>query len=171
MTAIRRWLVIAAAILPIGQIAAPAQASSPLDGKTYIIEMSSSQSASGYAEYLVPPLARAIDRAGLKAKGGPGADVVFNVITHSDVGQWIETAGGRQWVYTMTVTTGISPESYSIPFEGTPQFGVAARLITLNSDREDELACLIDLATREAIARYRPKGIIEISGQSCLRKQ
>jgi hypothetical protein len=149
---------------------AAAGARSPLDGKTYIIEMSSSQGASGYADYLVPPLARAIAAAGLKPKGGPGADVVFNLVTASDVGKWVETKAGRQWLYTVTITVGISAESYVIPFEGTPQFGVAARLVTPDSDREDELRCLIGLATREAIARYRPHGLVQISGQSCLRR-
>lgn len=167
----RRILLSAAICLSLGLIAWPVEAASPLDGKTFIIEMSSSQSSSGYGAYLLPPLARAIEQAGLKpAKAGPGADVVFNIVTHSDVGQWMETERGREWLYTQTITTGISPESYVIPFEGTPQFGVAVSLITPNSDREDELACLIELATREAIARYRPKGIIKLSGQSCLRK-
>lgn len=147
-----------------------ASAASALDGKTYIIEMSSSQSASGYMAYLLPPLVSEIERASLTAKRGPGADVVFNVVTHSDVGQWIDTGKGREWLYTVTITTGISPESYVIPFEGTPQFGVAVSLVTPNGDREDELACLIRLATRQAIARYRPKGIVRLSGQSCLRK-
>lgn len=165
----RRKFPSAAISVALGLYCGTAQAGSPLDGKTYIIEMSSSQSASGYAHYLVPPLARAIARAGLKPKGGPGADVVFNLVTNSDVGQWMDTPKGREWLYTVTITTGISAESYVIPFEGTPQFGVAASLVTPNPDREDELACLIDLATREAIARYRPQGIIQISGQSCLR--
>lgn len=147
-----------------------ALAGSALDGKTYIIEMSSSQSASGYMAYLLPPLASEIERAGLKAKRGPGADVVFNIVTYSDVGQWMDRGEGREWLYTVTITTGVSPESYTIPFEGTPQFGVAVSLITPNGDREDELACLIRLATREAIARYRPEGLIRLSGQSCLRK-
>lgn len=166
----RRVLSIAAACLSLGASASGVHAASPLDGKTYIIQISSSQSASGYADYLLPPLARAIAKAGLTPKGGPGADVVFNVVTQSDVGQWMKTANGREWLYTLTVTTGISPESYAIPYEGTPQFGVAATLVTPDSDREDELACLIELATREAIARYRSKGIVKISGQSCLRK-
>ena len=96
--------------------------------------------------------------------------MVFNIVTHSNVGQWMETASGREWLYTLTITTGISPESYVIPFESTPQSGVAVSLITPNADREDELACLIGLATREAIARYRPAGMIKLSGQSCLRK-
>jgi len=147
-----------------------ASAGSALDGKTYIVEMSSSQSSSGYMHYLLPPLVSEIERAGLKAKRGPGADVVFNVVTHSDVGQWMGKGQDREWLYTVTITTGISPESYTIPFEGTPQFGVAVSLVTPNGDREDELACLIRLATREAIARYRPKGLLKLSGQSCLRK-
>lgn len=162
----RRVIVFAALLVsPVLALSGPA-----LNGKTYIIEMSSSQSASGYMAYLLPPLVSEIERAGLKAKRGPGADVVFNVVTHSDVGQWMDQGQGREWLYTVTITTGISPESYSIPFEGTPQFGVAVSLVTPNGDREDELACLIRLATREAIARYRPSGMVKLSGQSCLRQ-
>jgi hypothetical protein len=166
----RRFIVLAA--IAIQQFLTPgtAHAGSALDGKTYIIEMSSSQSASGYAAYLLPPLVSEIERASLKAKRGPGADLVFNVVTHSDVGRWVKNAQGREWLYTVTITTGISPEAYVIPFGGKPQFGVAVALVTPNGDREDELACLIRLATREAIARYRPKGLIKLSGQACLRK-
>lgn len=165
----RRILQFAALLFPLS-ISDVAHAASALDGKTYIVEMSSSQSASGYMAYLLPPLVKEIERAGLKAKRGPGADVVFNIVTHSDVGQWMDRGQGREWLYTVTITTGISPETYTIPFEGTPQFGVAVSLVTPNGDREDELACLIRLATREAIARYRPKGLVRLSGQSCLRK-
>jgi hypothetical protein len=114
---------------------------------------------------------RVLDKSTLTpAKMGTSPDVIFNVVTHSDVGRWMETAKGREWLYTVTITIGISPESYVIPFEGTPQFGVAAGLVTPNGDREDELACMIEFATREAIARYQPKGLIKLSGQSCLRK-
>lgn len=168
----RQLFTTVAACLASGLSAFAAQAASPLDGKTYIIEVSSSQSKSGYGDYLLPPLMRAIEKSGLKPwKPAPGADVVFNIVTHSDVGQWMQTAKGREWLYTQTIIVGVSPESYAIPFEGTPQFGVAATLITPNSDREDELACLIGLAAREAIARYTPNGIIKVSGQSCLRKE
>ena len=166
----RRTFLFAASLFSPLLTPEGAHAGSALDGKTYIVEMSSSQSASGYMAYLLPPLVSEIERAGLKAKRGPGADVVFNVVTHSDVGQWMGKGESREWLYTVTITTGISPESYTIPFEGTPQFGVAVSLVTPNGDREDELACLIKLATREAIARYQPKGMVRLSGQSCLRK-
>ena len=69
------------------------------------------------------------------------------------------------------VTVGISPESYDIPYEGTPQFGAEVSLVTPNGDREDELACLITLAARTAIAQYQSKGLYKASGQECLRKQ
>jgi hypothetical protein len=136
-----------------------------------MIQVSSSQSASGYGDYLLPPLMRVLGKSKLvPARMGTSPDVIFNIVTHSDVGQWMETADGRAWLYTVTITIGISPESYAIPYEGTPQFGVAASLVTPNGDREDELACMIDFAAREAIARYRPNGLIKLSGQSCLRK-
>lgn len=168
----RRLISIAAACLVQALIFDQAQATSPLDGKSYMIEMSSSQSKSGYGDYLLPPLMRALDKSSLKpARMGTKADVIFNIVTHSDVGQWMKTSKGREWLYTQTITVGISLEAYSIPYEGTPQFGVAATLITPNSDRDDELVCLIGLAAREAIARYQPSGIVKISGQSCLRRQ
>ena len=168
----RRLILTAAACLVSYFIVSGTAVASPLSGKSYVVETSSSQSSSGYADYLLPPLLRVLEHSTLKPwkKLGPGADVVFNVVTHSDVGQWMETAKGREWLYTQTITVGVSPESYTIPFEGTPQFGVAATLITPNSDREDELACLIEFAARQAIALYKPSGIVKISGQSCLRK-
>ncbi|MBL0370613.1 hypothetical protein JJB09_01105 [Rhizobium sp. KVB221] len=146
-------------------------AASSLDGKTYIIQMSSSQASSGYASYLVPPLAKALNKAGLKSKGGPGADLAINIVTNSDVGQWMTTTSGKEWLYTVKITVGISPEDYEIPYEGTPQFGAEVTLLTPNGDREDELVCLIDLATKNAIAHYKPTGLHKSSGQACLRKQ
>lgn len=154
----------------LGLAPSPAAMAGPLDGKTYIIEMSSSQNSSGYSRYLVPPLAKALNDAGLKSKGGPGADLAANVITHSDVGQWMNTGSDRQWLYTVTITVGISPENYRIPYEGTPKFGVAATLVTPDGDREDELACLIGLAARTAVEKYKPDGLMRISGDACLRK-
>ncbi|MFM2282055.1 MAG: hypothetical protein RLZZ444_4286 [Pseudomonadota bacterium] len=148
----------------------PGALAGSLAGKTYIIEMSSSQSASGYAEYLVPPMVRALDAAGLKSKNGPGADLVVNLVTHSDVGQWMKTKSGREWIYTVRITAGISRPTYSIPYEGTPEFGAELTLLTPNSDREDELACMIGLAVKTAIAHYKPAGRYKASGQQCLRR-
>ena len=42
---------------------------------------------SGYADYHVPPLATVMATSGMTSNGGPGADVVVNIITDSDVGQ------------------------------------------------------------------------------------
>ena len=91
------------ALLPLPALA------DPLAGKSYIIEMSSSQMASGYGEYLIPPLARALAGSPMRPQNGPGADLVVNIVTDSDVGRWVEGAGGRVWLYTISVTVGISP--------------------------------------------------------------
>ena len=125
---------------------------------------------SGYAAYLVPPLSKAFDDAGFKAMRGPGADIVVNLVTASDVGRWVEKPEGREWLYTVTITAGISPADYVIPFDGTPKFGAQVSLLTPNGDREDELACLITLAAKTAIAHYQPAGLYKASGQECLRK-
>jgi hypothetical protein len=135
-----------------------------------MFEMTSSQSATGLSEFYVPP-EEALDAAGLKPKSGlgPGADVIVNLVYTYDVGKWVETADGREWLYTIRFTAGISPEAYFIPVDGTPQFGVEAALATPNPDREDEWRCLIKLAVSAAAAQYRTSGPIRISGQKCLR--
>jgi len=165
----RTLVSIAFLLLSVLPIAGPAWAE-PLSPKKYIIQMASSQVDSGYANYLVPPLAKAFDDAGFTAMRGPGADIVVNIITNSDVGQWTTTAKGREWMYTVKITVGISPENYDIPYEGTPKFGAEVSLVTPNGDREDELACLITLAAKTAIAHFRPEGLYRASGQQCLRK-
>lgn len=155
--------LVLALLLPLPAVA------SPLDGKSYIIELSSSQYSSGYGEYLVPPLTKALRHSGMRNKNGPGADVVVNVVPQSDVGKWVKTAQGKEWLYTLSVTVGISPAETNLPIDGTPVFGVRASLLTPNADREDELSCLIGLAARTAVANYRPKGIVAVDGSSCLR--
>jgi hypothetical protein len=159
--------VLAAVLLPTLATGALA---GPLDGKSYIIELSSTQYSSGYGEFLVPSLAAALDASGMKSKKGPGADVVVNIITESDVGKWVGQGDAREWLYTVDITVGISPESYMIPLDGTPVFGIRARLMTPNSDRTDELDCLTRLATRTAVANYGKKGVLQTDGSACLRK-
>ncbi len=150
-------------------LAATAASAGPLDGKSYIIELSSSQYASGFGAYLVPPLAAALRQSPMRAMTGPGADLVVNVVYDSDVGRWRGKGKDRAWIYEVLVTVGISPGDYTIPPDGTPRFGVRARLLTPNPDREDEMACLIRLAARTALANYRPTGILTTDGSSCAR--
>lgn len=157
-------------LLPLLLLPLPALAG-PLTGKTYIIELSSSQSASGYGDYLLPPLLKALAGSGMKPwkQLGPGADLVVNVVTDSDVGRWVGTGDAKAWIYTISATVGLSPEAYVIPVEGTPAFGVRAVLETPNPDREDEMACLIDLATRTALRNWKPEGMEQVDARACLR--
>jgi hypothetical protein len=145
-------------------------AAGPLDGKRYIIELTSSPHSSGYGEFLVAPLDRALRRAGLRPANGPGADVVVNAVPTSDTGRWTGTGDARTWTYRIQITVGISPEDHVLPRDGTPLFGVRATLDTPNPDRADELACLVALATRTAVANWRPRGLLTTDGQSCLRR-
>ena len=142
----------------------------PLDGKSYIIELTSSQFVSGYGNDLVPPLVSALKRSNLKAVHGDEADYVVNIVTDMDVGQWMWEGDEQVWIHTVQITVGISPVTYVIPDDGTPVFGVRVTLLTPNPDREDELACLIKLAARTAAANYQETGMLQIDGQSCLRK-
>ena len=149
-------------------LATPAGAET-LKGKSYIVELSSSQYDSGYGAYLLPPLMKVLRRSGMRAKDGPGADLVINIVTASDVGRWVGTSSGKAWIYTISATIGISPESYVIPIDGTPVFGVRATLETPNPDRQDEWDCLIGLAARTALKNFGGAGVAGTDGQSCLR--
>ncbi|UVC09709.1 hypothetical protein IHQ71_03570 [Rhizobium sp. TH2] len=165
----KRALGLSGALFAFMALTSNALAASPLKGKSYMLEMASTQS--GLTEFYVPPMGEALDAAGLTPKSGlgPGADVIVNLVHTYDVGKWVKTASGREWLYTIRFTAGISPEAYFIPHDGTPQFGVEAALVTPNPDREDEWRCLIKLAVSEAAARYQETGLIRISGQKCLR--
>lgn len=160
----------AKAALPVALVLAAPAAAETLRGKSYIIELSSSQYSSGYGEYLVPPLVSALRSSGLRARNGPGADLVVNIVTASDVGRWVGTGADRVWLYTISATVGISPEAYVIPIDGTPAFGVRAVLETPNPDRLDEMDCLIRLATRTAIRNYGAQGVLKTDGSTCLRQ-
>ena len=160
--------MIAKTFLLLALVASPAD-SGPLTGKSCIIQMSSTQHASGHAEYLLPPLYAVMSTSGLRAQGGSKADVVVNVETASDVGQWLERGGARVWLYTIAATVGISPESDAILYEVTPAFGVRASLLTSNPDRQRECDCLIKLAARTALQNDRPTGLLAVDGSRCSR--
>jgi hypothetical protein len=159
------------AALVIALAGGPACAEGVPKGTSYIIQLTSSQYGSGMGEYLVPPLARALDRAGLRSKGGPGADLVATVEPLSDVGAWYPGKAGREWLYTRTVTVGLSPADADVEPEGRlrPWFSVAARIRTVDEDRVDELDCLIALAVRVAAVRYRERGAVLVDGSGCAR--
>jgi hypothetical protein len=140
-------------------------------GQSYIIQLRSTQSSSGLGEYLVPPLRRAFDASGLVYLGGPEARWVATVENAYDVGKWYGRGASRTWLYTRTVTVGLSPGSADIDRGGrlAPHFAVSARIVTPDADRVDEFNCLVALAVRELAARYRPRGRITVDGASCLR--
>jgi len=158
-----------AVILILTLLLPTSAAADPLTGKSYIIQLSSTQYSSGYGNYLLPPLAEVMATSGLTARNGPGADVVVNVVTGSDVGQWVGEGDDRVWLYTISAMVGISPEAQEIPFDGTPAFGIRATLHTPNPDRQDEMDCLIALAARTALKNYRAAGIFNTDGSSCAR--
>lgn len=139
---------------------------------SYIIQLTSSQYASGFADYLVPPLQKAFRKTGMRYVGGPAARYAATVETGSDVGRWYGTGADAQWLYERFVTVGLSPADADIEPQGklAPHFSITARLVTPNEDRVDELNCLIALATRELAARYVPKGHVTVNGASCARK-
>ena len=60
----------------------------PLSGKSFIVELSPFQSASGYGDYLLPPLIKPMAASDLVPHRSLGtvADTVVNVATGSDVG-------------------------------------------------------------------------------------
>lgn len=156
----------AAAFLALASVAH----AGPLDGQRYIIELSSSQYDSGYGAYLVPPLAAVMAGSGMRAANGPGADIVVNVLTQSDTGNWVGKGEDREWLYEFAVTVGLSPESFVLDVAGTPAFGMTAVVMTPNADSDALLDCMIRLAARTALANYRPEGHLRTDGSDCLRR-
>lgn len=141
-------------------------------GRSFIIQLTSSQYSSGLGDYLVPPLEKAMLKTGLKYRGDAGAEFAATVESRSDVGKWYGTGDERKWLYERLVTVGLSPADVDVEPEGklSPSFSVTVKLITPNEDRVDELDCLVALATRDLAARYVPKGNVLVNGQSCARK-
>ena len=165
----RYSLILAAALAcPV----AAQQSSDFPSSESYIVQLGSSQYASGLGEYLVPPLIDAFDKTGMTYEGGPAAQFAASVETGSDVGRWYGTSDGRHWLYKRFVTVGLSPANIDIEPMGvmTPSFSVKTVLVTPNEDRVDELECLISLATQELAARYRPEGQVTVDGTGCARK-
>jgi hypothetical protein len=93
------------------------------------------------------------------------------VDSDSDVGAWYPGRDGREWLYTRTVTVGLSPAEADVEPQGRlmPWFAVGARIRTPDEDRVDELDCLIALAARVAVTRYRERGQVLVDGGGCAR--
>jgi hypothetical protein len=149
----------------------PATAQTFPTGKTYIIQLTSSQGSSRFGEYLVPPLQRALNASGLVYKGDASAQYVATIETGADVGAWYGVGDQRQWLYTRFVTVGLSRSDIDVDIEGklTPAFSVKVSLTTPDEDRVDELKCLIERAVREVKAQYRPQGQVSLKDTSCAR--
>ena len=147
----------------------------PRNGKL-IIQLTSSQFASGFGEYLVPPLLEAFQKTGMVYAYDSDADFAATIETGADVGKWYEADEAADvaevWLYERFVTVGLSPAEMDIERHGklAPSFSVSVRLLTPDQDRVDELNCLITLATRELAARYRVKGHVLVDGRRCARK-
>jgi hypothetical protein len=165
------WLIGCWAMLTTAAIAYPT-------GETYVIQLRSTQASSGFAEYYIPSLKQALDASGLIYRPDDTAAYTATVETGSDVGKWYGKGQGnadtRTWLHTRFVTVGLSPKHIDVePVGGKikPAFAVKVNLLTPDSDRVDELRCLVGLAVRELQTRYRPKGLVTVSGQSCSREQ
>ena len=147
----------------------------PRSGKL-MIQLTSSQFASGFGEYLVPPLVEAFQKTGMTYAYDSDADFAATVETGADVGKWYKADNAADvaqvWLYERTVTVGLSPAEIDIEPYGrlAPSFSVTVKLLTPDQDRVDELNCLIALATRELAARYKAKGNVLVDGRSCSRE-
>ena len=177
----RRFISLASAICVFGAtaLALPASAQQSPDfpkKDKFIIQLTSSQYASGLGEYLVPPLLKAFQKTGMIYAYDTDADFTATVETGADVGKWYEADDdavvAEVWKYERFITVGLSPATMDVEPGGklAPAFSITVKLVTPNQDRVDELNCLIALATRELAARYTAKGHVLIDGSRCARK-
>ena len=156
---------VAAALLAIP--VAPAAAEGAPKGRSYVVMMTQSQISSGLARHLVPPLVDALDRAGLKNAKGPTAEWVVSVETSADQGAWLGTGESRRWRHQGTVSVTFAPNEGFPRKPETATFSVDAKIVTANPDRPEEYRCLVDLAVRTALSRWRESGRIEVRGAEC----
>jgi hypothetical protein len=163
-------IIALAAAIAAGSAAAQTSPEFPRGG-SYIIQLTSSQYASGLGEYLVPPLEKAFRQTGMRYEGGPEAQFAATVETKSDVGSWYGTGDAKVWLYERSITVGLTPAEVDVEPEGklSPSFSVTVRMLTPDADRVDEMNCLIALATRELSARYKPRGHVLVNGSGCAR--
>ena len=170
LTAGRRLapLVVAAATVSLGPAGATAADGAPV-GRSYVVMMTQPQIASGTARHLVPPLVDALDRAGLKNAKGPTAEWVVSLEKSADDGTWLGSGESRRWRHTATVSVAFAPNRGFPRAPDVPTFTVDARVVTADPDRPDEFRCLVDLAVKTAMSRWRPAGRIEVRGTECER--
>ena len=148
-------------------LAVPVRADEAPVGRSYVVMMTQPQIASGLARHLVPPLTDALDRAGMVNAKGPTAEWVVSVDGEADNGTWLGAGESRRWRHQRTVSVAFAPNQGFPRKPDVTTFTVAAKVVTADPDRVDEFRCLVDLAVKTAIARWRKSGRIEVHGVDC----
>jgi hypothetical protein len=165
----RRLSSIAAVAIGAALLAVtPARAAeSGPKGRSYVVMMTQSQISSGLARHLVPPMVEALDRAGMTNAQGPSAEWVVSVDDGSDHGVWLGSGESRRWRYTRTVSVTFAPNRGFPRKADTPTFTVDARVVTADADRVNEFRCLLDLAVKTAMTRWKASGRVAVAGVAC----
>lgn len=136
-------------------------------GRSYVVMMTGSQISSGLARHLVPPLVDALDRAGMTNAKGPSAEWVVSVESSADHGAWLGSGESRRWRHKRTVSVTFAPNEGFPRKAETSTFTVDARVVTADTDRADEFRCLVDLAVKTAMARWKASGHVAVDGIAC----
>lgn len=136
-------------------------------GRGYVVMMTQPQIASGLARHLVPPLTDALDRSGMINAKGPTAEWVVSVDSAADDGAWLGSGESRRWRHERTVSVVFAPNRGFPRSPDVPTLTVAAKVVTADPDRTDELRCLVDLAVKTAFARWSPSGRLAVHGVAC----
>jgi hypothetical protein len=165
----RRASAIAAAVAFLATPIAALAAEAAPKGRSYVVMMTQAQISSGLARHLVPPLTAALDRAGMTNAKGPTAEWVVSVETSTDNGAWLGVGESRRWRHQGTVSVTFAPNEGFPRKPETTTFTVDAKIVTADPDRPDEYRCLVDLAVRTALAKWRRSGRIEVRGVDCER--
>ena len=161
-------LALAAAVLGPA-FADPTMAEPAPTGRGYVVMMTRPQIDSGLVRHLLPPLTDALDRAGMVNAKGPSAEWVVSVESASDDGSWLGTGESRRWRHRRTVSLTFARNEGFPRRPDTATFTVEAHDVTADPDRPDEYRCLVDLAVRTALSRWRASGRIEVRGVECER--
>jgi hypothetical protein len=136
-------------------------------GRSYVVMMTQTQISSGLARHLVPPMVDALDRAGMTNAKGPGAEWVVSVESSADHGAWLGSGESRRWRHVRTVSVTFAPNEGFPRKAETSTFTVDARVVTADPDRTDEFRCLVDLAVKTAMTRWKKSGRVAVQGVAC----
>jgi hypothetical protein len=139
-------------------------------GRTYLIQLEPGQADAPQAESVVEALRSGLDRHGLVYDLSDRAELIATYNIEVDQGRWIGKGAARRFVYTGTLTIGLSPAGHpAVPLSRRPAFGVRVSASSPEPAHVADVGCMARLGVAALAAGYRLSGRVDLDGSSCAR--